>query len=220
MSEQTTATTPAAGSIYDLGYRGYDGDAPGPELRLYVAVHRTRLRAIFGLGRSIWARFSLRPGGHRAAAVDHPARDRRSAPAEFEFIAPEEILRLHAIVLALFCAVAAPELIGRDQRQRTLALYFSRALSRLDYAGARSAHWCSRSFLVLVMPQILLSARQRRGGRGPHGLPGRQHGPSIRRSSPARSWLPSSWAALSLASPSRPHGAPSRPAPSSPPSSS
>ena len=38
----------------------------------------------------------------------------------------------------LFCAAQAPELFGRDQRYGVLPLYFSRVLTRLDYALART----------------------------------------------------------------------------------
>ena len=37
----------------------------------------------------------------------------------------------------LFCAAQAPELFGRDQRYGVLPLYFSRALTRSDYALAK-----------------------------------------------------------------------------------
>ena len=39
--------------------------------------------------------------------------------------------------LMLFCAAQAPELFGRDQRYGVLPLYFSRALTRSDYALAK-----------------------------------------------------------------------------------
>jgi ABC-type transport system involved in multi-copper enzyme maturation permease subunit len=78
------------------------------------------------------------------------------APDEFEVAKPEDYYGFVSIVLALFCAVAAPELIGRDQRQRTLALYFSRALSRFDYASTKVAALVLSLFLVLVVPQVFL----------------------------------------------------------------
>jgi hypothetical protein len=38
----------------------------------------------------------------------------------------------------LFCAAQAPELFGRDQRYGVLPLYFSRVLTSIDYALART----------------------------------------------------------------------------------
>ena len=57
----------------------------------------------------------------------------------------------------LFCAAQAPELFGRDQRYAVLPLYFSRALTRSDYAWPSSAAWCSRSSSC-VAPQVVLFA--------------------------------------------------------------
>ena len=37
----------------------------------------------------------------------------------------------------LFCAAQGPELFGRDQRYGVLPLYFSRVLTRTDYALAK-----------------------------------------------------------------------------------
>jgi ABC-2 type transport system permease protein len=52
--------------------------------------------------------------------------------------------------------VAAPEVIGRDQRHHTLSLYFSRSLSRQDYVTAKLAALCTGVFLVLIIPQVIL----------------------------------------------------------------
>jgi ABC-2 type transport system permease protein len=60
------------------------------------------------------------------------------------------------IILVLFCATVAPELIGRDQRNRTLSLYFSRAVSRFDYVIAKFAALTSAMLVLTLGPQLLL----------------------------------------------------------------
>jgi ABC-2 type transport system permease protein len=50
----------------------------------------------------------------------------------------------------------APELVGRDQRTKTLSLYFSRALPRVDYALARFAALTSVMLVLTLGPQLLL----------------------------------------------------------------
>ena len=45
----------------------------------------------------------------------------------------------------LFCAVVAPELVSRDLRGGVLPLYFSRPLTRIDYALAKWPRWSARS---------------------------------------------------------------------------
>jgi ABC-2 type transport system permease protein len=143
-------------SIYDLGYRRYDGPRLGRRYAV-ASLFVYSLWSIFGLGRSVWAK--VFPFGLAAIAL-LPALILLGvaalAPEEFELAQPEDYYGFISIVLALFCAVAAPELIGRDQRHHTLTLYFSRALSRLDYAVSKLAALVAALFLVLVIPQVLL----------------------------------------------------------------
>ncbi len=56
----------------------------------------------------------------------------------------------------LFCAAQAPELFGRDQRYAVLPLYFSRVLTRSDYAVAKVGGLVVALFLVDVAPYIVL----------------------------------------------------------------
>src|SRR5690606_36851843 len=60
------------------------------------------------------------------------------------------------IILVLFAAAVAPELGGRDQRTRTLSLYFSRALKREDYALAKYAALTTALLLLTLGPQVVL----------------------------------------------------------------
>jgi ABC-2 type transport system permease protein len=154
MSEASPASP--TGNIYDLGYRGYDGPRFGRRYA-FMALFTYSLLSIWGIGRSWLAK--LFPWGLAVIAAV-PAFAQLAiaaiAPAEFDFVRPEEYYGFVSIVLALFCAVAAPDLIGRDQRNRTLALYFSRALDRLDYGLAKLAALIVSLFLVLSVPQVLL----------------------------------------------------------------
>jgi ABC-2 type transport system permease protein len=77
-------------------------------------------------------------------------------PEEFEIIRAESYFGWVSIILALFCAVSSPEVVGRDQRHRTLALYFSRALSRVDYVSAKLLALVAAMLLVLLTPQVIL----------------------------------------------------------------
>jgi ABC-2 type transport system permease protein len=56
----------------------------------------------------------------------------------------------------LFCASQAPELFGRDQNAGTLPLYFSRAISRLDYAAARTLGLLASLLILVLSPYLLL----------------------------------------------------------------
>ena len=63
---------------------------------------------------------------------------------------------LTSTLVMLFCAAQAPELFGRDQRYGVLPLYFSRVLTRTDYALARTGG------LFLAVLIIVASSPQRR----------------------------------------------------------
>lgn len=146
----------SSGSIYDLGYRPYDGTRLG---RAYAirSLFWYSLRSIFGLGRSAWAKvfpfalaiFAIIPAVIQIAIA-------AVAPADFTLIKPENHFAYVQVIIALFCAVAAPDLIGRDQRARTLTLYFSRALSRGDYVTAKLGALFVSLFIVTFLPLALL----------------------------------------------------------------
>jgi ABC-2 type transport system permease protein len=159
MSE-TANRSPAASqtraSIYDLGYRNYAGVRLG---RRYAALSlfTYSFRSIFGLGRSAMAKvFPIGLAVIAALPAIVLLAVAALSPQDFELAKPEEYFGFISIVLGLFCAVAAPELIGRDQRHHTLALYFSRALSRLDYVGSKLLALALALFIVTVTPQVLL----------------------------------------------------------------
>jgi ABC-2 type transport system permease protein len=145
-----------AGSIYDLGYRPYDGERLGRRYAINSLFYFS-VRQVFGLGRSLVAK--LFPFGLATIAAV-PALFQlafaAAAPAEFEAIPPQEYFEIVQIVVALFCAVSAPELAGRDQINRTLSLYFSRALSRGDYVATKLAALAAALFLVIAGPQLLM----------------------------------------------------------------
>ena len=151
-----TAPAGRTGSIYDLGYRRYQGERFGRRAA-FTALFNYSMLAIWGIGRSWLAK--LFPWGLAFIAMV-PALILLAVaallPEEFEIAQPHEFYGFISIVLALFCSVAAPDLIGRDQRHRTLALYFSRALDRVDYASAKLAALTLSLFLVLCVPQVFL----------------------------------------------------------------
>ena len=156
MSE--SARSQAAGNIYDLGYRNYDGPRLGRRYA-FVSLFFYTLLSIWGIGRSWGAKFF--PWGLAGISL-LPALVLLGvaalAPAEFEVAQPEDYFAFVSIILALFCAIVSPDLIGRDQRHHALSLYFSRALDRVDYAAAKLAALVVSLFLVLCVPQVFLQS--------------------------------------------------------------
>lgn len=150
MSEST------AGSIYDLGYKRYEGARLGRRHAIW-ALYVYSVRGVFGIGRSLSNKVG--PIGLAIIAL-LPAVVQLGiaaiAPEDIEVVEPEEYYEFIQMVLAVFCAVVAPELVGRDQRTQTLSLYFSRALRRQDYALAKFAALVTGMLAITVIPQVIM----------------------------------------------------------------
>ena len=148
----------AAGSIYDLGYQRYQGARLGRRHAIWV-LYIDSLRGVFGIGRSLSAKVG--PMG-LAAIMLLPAIVQLGVAAvateQIKVTRPEDYYGFMEVVLAAFCAVVAPEIVGRDQRTQTLSLYFSRALRRQDYALAKFAALVTGMLAITVVPQILMFA--------------------------------------------------------------
>ncbi len=151
----------ATGSIYDLGYRRYDGPRLGRR-HAVAALFIHGLRAVFGLGRSGRAKVApLVLGGLIAlpavVSVGFGALA-RGAGGELNPITLEGYLPFAQTLLVFFVAAQAPELLVRDQRYQVLTLYFSRALQRTDYVLAKYLALLVAVGLVLLLPQVILLA--------------------------------------------------------------
>ena len=155
----TTATGPG-GSIYDLGYQGYHGPGSaagarrsrcsarrcGPPTGSGAAAGPRSRRSPSPGWRS--CRPSWRSGSRRCLRGPGPAtRSRAPRPVRYE-----TYHGLTVTLLMLFCAAQAPELFGRDQRYGVLPLYFSRALTRTDYALARVGGLVVALLIVDLVP--------------------------------------------------------------------
>ena len=149
----------AASSIYDLGYRHYDGPRTG-RWGTFATLYTSSVRSAFGFGRRTSSKiipFTLAVFAFIPAFIQVGIGAITSGlDADIEFFEHEDYFGYVQIVLVLFCAAVAPELVGRDQRNRMLSLYFSRALSRIDYALARFAALTSVMLVLTLGPQALL----------------------------------------------------------------
>lgn len=163
-SGQVVAAGSAAGSIYDLGYRGYQGARLGRRHAVASLVAQS-FRQSWGLGRP--GRAKIIPMG-LAAMVTLPAvvalgvaalanqlgiaeMADAASPIRYETYYP-----LIGQVVFLFAAAQAPELLARDQRHRVLALYFSRAIRREDYALGKLLALGGAMLLLVLVPQLLI----------------------------------------------------------------
>jgi ABC-2 type transport system permease protein len=159
----TSARGPG-GSIYDLGYQAYVGPRLGRRSAV-TALFTQTLRSSFGIGRGgrakiapfTLAALAILPAVLAVGFAALAAQAGRGGPlSDASPIRYETYHGLVSILIMLFCAAQAPELFGRDQRYGVLPLYFSRVLTRMDYALAKVGGLMAALFLVEVSPYVVL----------------------------------------------------------------
>jgi ABC-2 type transport system permease protein len=148
----------AAGSIYDLGYRNYEGVRLGRTYGIF-SLYVQSLRGIFGFGRHTTSKIipiGLTILAFLPAIVFLGAA--AIAPREIDIFNYDEYYEFIQWPLALFVAAVGPELLGRDLKNNTLALYFSRPLLRGDYVLAKMAALTSALLIISLVPQFVAFA--------------------------------------------------------------
>jgi ABC-2 type transport system permease protein len=154
----TDGAAPAGtGVIHDLGYQHYDGPRLG-RAAIIRALAWHSLRSAFGIGRGAKAKivpflmFALMclPAVVNAIAM-------AGTPGQARLVDYDTyVYRLRPLIMLIFVAAQAPELVSRDLRSHVLPLYLSRPMRRLDYPLAKLAAFTAACLLVLEVPLILL----------------------------------------------------------------
>jgi ABC-2 type transport system permease protein len=151
---------PAPGStgvIHDLGYQRYDGQRLG-RAQIVRALAWHSLRSAFGIGRGVKAKivpvltFGIMclPAVINAVAVA-VSSDHASVVNYDTYVAP-----LRVLVMTVFIAAQAPELVSRDLRSHVLPLYFARPVRRIDYPLAKLAAFILACLIMIDVPELLL----------------------------------------------------------------
>ena len=147
------------GTVFDIGYRNYTGPREGRS-RGRRAVFKNGVRTALALGRGAWAKvlpwFFIavltfialvmtlvagamnRMGGAGAA-------DKAGLPSHADYYG------IASVIVFVFAALVAPELLCRDRRERTINLYLVRPLTGTDYIFSRYA-----AFLVVMLGAVWL----------------------------------------------------------------
>ncbi|AWK10063.1 hypothetical protein SSP531S_24130 [Streptomyces spongiicola] len=159
MSNGTTRTGTAPTEttrIHNIGYRNYDGARLG---RAYArrSLFAQSLRGAYGLGRS--ARSKVLPMILFAVMCVPAAVVVAVAVATGMKELPLDYTR-YAIftqaVIGLFLAAQAPQTVSRDLRFKTVPLYFSRPVERVDYVLAKFGAMASALFVLTAAPLLVL----------------------------------------------------------------
>lgn len=154
-STTTSDATPAsAGVIHDIGYQRYTGPRLG---RGYAvrSLYAHGVRSAFGFGRSAKAKVFpwIIVGLITMVAVVLTVIRSQTGAAVITYWA---FVGSIAILIIFFSAVVAPELVSRDLRGGVLPLYFSRPLTRTDYALAKLGALVTSVFLLVAGPMTLM----------------------------------------------------------------
>jgi ABC-2 type transport system permease protein len=157
MSEATTGLsgqTRAAGVIHDLGYRSYDGPRLGRG-QIVRALTWHSFRSAWVIGRGVKAKilpvlaFIVICLPALANAVSVAQGNGRL----FGYDVYNSQVRV--LVLIIFIAAQAPELVSRDIRSRVLPLYFSRPLRKLDYPLAKYIALTAALLILVEVPLLI-----------------------------------------------------------------
>ncbi len=143
------------GEVFDRGYAHYDGPRLGRPQAVRSLVAYSMKRAM-GIRKSWTAKvvpFLL------YVAVLIPVIAMIGIDAlvpDFNFLSYTTYVNWTLIVVGIFVAMAAPEMICVDRRERTLPLYFSRAITRGDYVNAKVIAITLLTTTMTVLPLVIL----------------------------------------------------------------
>jgi ABC-2 type transport system permease protein len=143
------------GVIHDIGYRRYTGRRLG-RAQIVRALYWHSLRSAFGIGRGAKAKIVpviafvviCLPAVANAVAVARG--NARIVPYD------TYTFQLRVVVMIIYIAAQAPELVSRDLRSHVLPLYFCRPLRRLDYPLAKLAAFVTACLAMIEIPVLLL----------------------------------------------------------------
>ena len=143
------------GVIHDIGYRRYTGRRLG-RAQIIRALYWHSLRSAFGFGRGAKAKivpvitFVVICLPAVVSAVSVARGNGRLVPYD------TYAFQLRVVVMIIYIAAQAPELVSRDLRSHVLPLYFCRPLRRLDYPLAKLAAFVTACLAMIEIPLLLL----------------------------------------------------------------
>ena len=152
-------TTEARGEVFDLGYRHYDGPREG-RTGARRALWKNGLRTALGLGRG--GRAKILPGLFVFALLI-TALILALLAANLDRLTGMDLIPSHSdyygivsIILMIFAAIIAPELLCSDRRDGAISLYLVRPLTPTDYVLGRWLAFFTLTLAILYLGQIFM----------------------------------------------------------------
>src|SRR5215204_397649 len=163
-AERTDGRGAHSGTVFDIGYQRYTDRREGRS-RSRRAIFKDGFRIALGFGRGgrakilPWFFIGVLAVIGLVFAIVAGAANRLGGPGTAEranLPSHSDYYGIASIIVFVFAAVVAPELLCRDRRDGVINLYLVRPLTGSDYVTARWA-----SFLVVMataawLPQIIL----------------------------------------------------------------
>lgn len=148
-------TTERYGEVFDRGYAHYKGDRLGRRQAVRSLTFYSMKRAM-GIRKS-WTAKILPILLYVAAIVPLIVMIGISAVVpDVEFATYSGYMGAIFLVVGIFVATTAPEMLCVDRRERTLPLYFSRAITRMDYVFAKVVAMTLLTMTLSVIPSVIL----------------------------------------------------------------
>ena len=150
--------------VFDLGYQRYTGPREGRNWAR-LALFENGVRTVLGIGRG--GRAKILPVGLFLAVIT-PAvvfvtilafLDPIAGDDATQFIpGPADYYSIVSVILIIFGAIMAPELLCPDRRDNVLPLYLVRPLTSTDYLIARFLAFFAIVLVLVYAGQIVLQA--------------------------------------------------------------
>ena len=154
----------STGTVFDIGYQRYTGTREGRS-RGRRAVFKDGFRTALALGRGAkakilpWAFIVMLSGIGLVMAIVAAAANAMGGPGTADkanIPSHADFYGIASIIVFVFAAVVAPELLCPDRRNKTLSLYLVRPITGSDYVIARWASFLAVMLGALWLPQIIL----------------------------------------------------------------
>jgi ABC-2 type transport system permease protein len=143
------------GEVYDRGYAHYDGPRRG-RLSVTASLAGYSMKRAMGIRKS-WTAKVLPFLLYIAITIPLVVQIGLAALVpDLEFVSYTGYLLGIFLTVGIFVGTAAPEMICVDRHERTLPLYFARALTRNDYVLAKVVAMTLLTTTMTVIPSVLL----------------------------------------------------------------
>ena len=148
--------TETQSQVFDIGYRHYEGPREG-RMRARKAIWINGVRTALGIGRG-WNSKALPVLLFIAVMIPAIAISIATTTVDpgGEFPGHDGYYELVYILLILFSAIIAPELLCPDRRDGVISLYLVRPLSTTDYVAGRWAAFLTVTLALVYLGQVVL----------------------------------------------------------------